>query len=147
MEDKDKLIEEIKTLKEKQLRDKLSRFNELAKELQLSKEELESYPRHTSEELEASITNLRILKGRINQMKDITGNPNYKGNPNSPFFGLKPPPPKEGDEDKPHEILKFNTMQIFDRMRAPSTESEKYDDTCTVIRYYDSPKDTLGRKL
>ena len=146
MEDKDKLLEKIKKLKKTQLTDKVTRFNELAQEIGLSKEEFETYPRESIEELDASIKSLRILKGRINQMKEATGNPEYKGDPKSAFFGLAPPRPKEVPDKKPDRI-KFNTIQLFDFMKGPSKEAEKYDNDCFVVRLYENPNDTIGRKI
>ena len=146
MEEKDKLLEKIKELKKNQLTDKIARFNELAKEIGLKKEEYKTYPKESIEELDASIQSLRILKGRINQMKEITGNPEYKGDPNSAFFGLAPPKPKPDAEEKPDEV-RFNTIQLFDYMKGPSRESEKYDNDCFIVRLYENPVDTLGRKI
>lgn len=146
MEEKEKLLEKIKELKKNQLTDKIARFNELVKEIGLSKEEYETYPKESIEELDASIKSLRILKGRLNQMKDITGNPDYKGDPNSAFFGLAPPKTKPPIEDKP-EKTRFNTIQLFDYMKGPSRESEKYDNDSFIVRLYENPLDSLGRKI
>jgi len=143
-EEKD-LLEQLKAEKAKRLSDKIEQFKGLAKELDLTEEEFKTYPRKTIEELEASITGLRILKGRMNQMKDLTGNPNYKGDPEKPFFGLRQGT-KKPSEPKPKRA-KFNTFQLFDKMRASSTEDEKFDSDCLIIRLYTNPFDNIGRKI
>lgn len=139
------ILEQLKAEKEKRFNDKLTQFKDLAKELDLSEEEAETYPHKTVEDLEASITGLKILKGRINQMKDLTGNPDYKGDPKKPFFGLRQGT-KKPSEPKPKEI-KFNSFQLFDKMRAASTENELFDSDCMVIRLYTNPFDEIGRKI
>lgn len=147
MEEISKIKEQLQAEQKKRLNEKLERFNELAKELELSEEELKLYPTGSIEELDASITNLRILKGRINQMKTLTGNEKYKGNPSKPFFGLAPPPKQEGEEERKNEKLDFNSIQIFDRMRAPSRQNEKYSSDCEIVRLYSNPFDKTGRKM
>lgn len=141
----EEILEQLKAEKAKRLNDKIAQFKELAKELELSDEEAKEYPHKTVEDLEASITGLKILKGRINQMKDLTGNPNYKGDPDKPFFGLRPGT-KKPSEPKP-EGVKFNAFQLFDKMRAASTEDEKFDSDCQIIRIYTNPFDNIGRKI
>jgi len=141
----EEILEQLKAEKAKRLNDKIAQFKELAKELELTEEEFKTYPRKTVEDLEASITGLKILKGRLNQMKDLTGNPNYKGDPEKPFFGLRQGT-KKPSEPKP-EGVKFNTFQLFDKMRAASTEDEKFDSTCTILRIYTNPFDNIGRKI
>ena len=147
-EENDELLLELEKEKEKRLNDKLLRFNELSKELELTEEEFKLYPKASIEELEASITNLRILKGRINQMKDFTDNPDYKGDPSKPFFGIGP---KKGtgkkSEPSKKSLRKFNAMQIFDKMMAPTHDDEKFSSDCFVIRLYTNPIDKIGRKI
>lgn len=141
----EEILEQLKAERAKRLNDKIAQFKELATELELTEEEFKTYPRKTIEELEASITGLKILKGRMNQMKDLTGNPDYKGDPKKPFFGLRQGT-KKPSEPKPKEI-KFNSFQLFDKMRAASTEDELFDSDCMVVRLYTNPFDNIGRKI
>lgn len=134
------MSENEKKLLDRLLKEKASRFNELATELKLSDDELGDYDTKSEAGLDAGINSLRIMRGRKNAWDEAV--PTKVGG----FFhpadkrgnqAVKAAPQKP-DETPPMGPRKFNMAQLADARLEPDLPSdlEEGNSEGSVLRVY-----------
>jgi hypothetical protein len=133
------MSETEKKLLDRLLKEKTTRFNELAKELALSDEEIGDYDTKSESGLDAGINSLRIMRGRKNAWDEAIPT-KEKGffHPAGKRIQNAKPAPLKGDETPPQGPRRFNMAQLADSRLEPDlpTDLEEGNSEGTIMRVY-----------